>query len=100
MATPRSSRPIASGDRAATRSVHTVYVASRARSATRRAAAVFPCADLELTLQPREDHAAYIAHWLTILQNDKRATVRATAHAQRAADYLHRLQPPALERAA
>ena len=62
--------------------------------------AAFLRADLELALQPREDHAAYIAHWLTVLQNDKRAIFPAAAHAQRAADYIHGLQPPALERAA
>lgn len=59
--------------------------------------AAFLCADLELTLAPREDHAAYIGHWLTVLKDDKRAIFRAAAHAQRAADFLHRLQPsPAL----
>jgi len=62
--------------------------------------AAFLCADLELTLQPREDHAAYIATWLTVLQNDKRAIFRAAAHAQRAADYIHGLQPAAIEPAA
>lgn len=51
----------------------------------------FLCADLELALTPREDHAAYIAHWLTVLKNDKRAIFRAAAHAQRAADFLHGL---------
>ena len=55
--------------------------------------AAFLCADLELSLTPREDHASYIAHWLTVLKNDKRAIFRAAAHAQRAADFLHRLQP-------
>ena len=53
----------------------------------------FLCADLELALTPREDHASYIAHWLTVLKDDKRAIFRAAAHAQRAADFLHRLQP-------
>lgn len=47
-----------------------------------------------------KDHAAYIAHWLATLQNDKRAIFRAAAHAQRAADYIHDLQPPAVEHAA
>ncbi len=55
--------------------------------------AAFLCADLELALQPREDHASYIAHWLSVLKNDKRAIFRAAAHAQRAADHLHGLQP-------
>lgn len=55
--------------------------------------AAFLCADLGLALEDREDHAAYIGHWLTILKNDKRAVFSAAAHAQRAADYLHGLQP-------
>lgn len=62
--------------------------------------AAFLCADLELSLSPREDHASYIAHWLTVLKNDKRAIFRAAAHAQRAADFLHGLQPPARQEAA
>jgi antirestriction protein ArdC len=61
--------------------------------------AAFLCADLELSLQPREDHASYIAHWLKVLQNDKRAIFRAAAHAQRAADFLHARQPSSLEAA-
>jgi len=60
----------------------------------------FLCADLELALTPREDHASYIAHWLTVLKDDKRAIFRAAAHAQRAADFIHRLQPPAASEAA
>lgn len=35
-----------------------------------------------------EDSAAYIASWIEVLRNDKRAIVRAAAAAQRAADYL------------
>jgi antirestriction protein ArdC len=54
--------------------------------------AAFLCADLELSLQPREDHAEYIATWLKILRNDKRAIFQASAMAQRAVDYLHGLQ--------
>lgn len=48
----------------------------------------FLCADLDLTPEVREDHASYIASWLKILQNDKRAIFAAAAHAQRAVDYL------------
>ncbi|MCI5042808.1 MAG: zincin-like metallopeptidase domain-containing protein, partial [Donghicola eburneus] len=55
--------------------------------------AAFLCADLELTPEPGEDHAAYIQSWLKVLKNDKRAIFSAAAHAQRAADYLHSLQP-------
>jgi antirestriction protein ArdC len=54
--------------------------------------AAFLCADLGLTPDVREDHASYIASWLKVLKNDKRAVFAAAAHAQRAADYLHALQ--------
>ena len=55
----------------------------------------FLCADLALTPEPREDHAAYLANWLTVLKNDKRAIFTAAAHAERAAAFLHGLQPQA-----
>lgn len=50
--------------------------------------AAFVCADLGLTLEPRPDHAAYIASWLKVLRNDKRFIVAAAAHAERAARWL------------
>ena len=59
--------------------------------------AAFLCADLGLSLEPRDDHAAYLAHWLTVLQGDKRAIFTAAAHAQRALDYLHQLQGESAE---
>jgi antirestriction protein ArdC len=55
--------------------------------------AAFVCADLGLMLEARDDHASYIAHWLQILKNDSRAIFTTAAHAQRAADFIHRLQP-------
>lgn len=55
--------------------------------------AAFLCADLGITPETREDHAAYLGHWLGVLKEDKRAIFSAAAHAQRAADYLHGLQP-------
>ena len=39
-------------------------------------------------VEEREDHAAYIEHWLTALRNDKRAIFEAAREAQNAADYL------------
>lgn len=54
--------------------------------------AAFLCADLSIPLEDRNDHAAYIASWLKVLRNDKRAIFTASAHAQRAVDYLHSLQ--------
>lgn len=50
--------------------------------------AAFLSADLDLTPEPREDHAAYIASWLKVLKNDKRTIFTAASHAQRAVDYL------------
>lgn len=52
----------------------------------------FLSADLGLTPEPREDHAAYIGHWLTVLKSDKRAIFTAASRAQRAADFLNGLQ--------
>jgi antirestriction protein ArdC len=60
----------------------------------------FLSADLDITPEPREDHASYIAHWLKVLKDDKRAIFSAAAHAQRAADYLRALQPGAVQEAA
>jgi antirestriction protein ArdC len=55
--------------------------------------AAFLCADLELTPELRGDHASYIDHWLKALKSDSRAIFAAASHAQRAADFLHGLQP-------
>ena len=60
----------------------------------------FLCADLELTPEVRDDHASYIAFWLEVLKSDSRAIFAAAAHAQRAVDYLHKLQPEAKAEAA
>ena len=56
--------------------------------------AAFVCADLGLTLEPRPDHAAYIATWLRVLRNDTRFITAAAAHAERAAGFLANLQSP------
>ena len=52
----------------------------------------FLSADLGLTPEPREDHASYIAHWLTVLKNDNRAIFTAAAHAERACGFLREHQ--------
>jgi antirestriction protein ArdC len=46
--------------------------------------AAFLCADLELALEPREDHASYIATWLKVLAADNRAAT--------VADYIGRAE--------
>lgn len=51
----------------------------------------FLCADMGISLEPREDHAAYLSSWLQVLKQDKRAIFSAAAHAQKAVDFLHGL---------
>ena len=57
--------------------------------------AAFLASSLNLTPEPRPEHAAYIQSWLKILKNDNRAIFTAASHAQRAADFLHGKQNPA-----
>ncbi len=52
----------------------------------------FLSADLDLTPEVRDDHASYVASWLKVLKNDKRAIFTAASHAQRAVDFLHGFQ--------
>lgn len=59
--------------------------------------AAFLCADLGIACEDRDDHAAYIAHWLQALKDDKRCIFAAAAHAQRAVDYLKAQQPAVAE---
>ena len=53
----------------------------------------FTMARLELELTPRADHAQYVASWLRVLRNDKRAIFTAASKAQQAADYLAQAEP-------
>lgn len=65
--------------------------------------AAFLCANLAITPETREDHAAYIAHWLKALKDDKRFIFSAASHASRAADHLEGYQTqeqPRIEAAA
>jgi antirestriction protein ArdC len=57
--------------------------------------ATFLCADLQISAEPRPDHAQYLASWLKALKNDKRLMVRAASAASKAANFLHGLQPNA-----
>jgi antirestriction protein ArdC len=54
--------------------------------------AAFLCAELRISAEPREDHTAYIASWLRVLKNDKKAIFRAASAAQKAATFLHPTQ--------
>jgi len=53
----------------------------------------FLCADLSIATEPRADHAAYVANWLRVLRNDKRAVFTAASKAEQAAKFLADLQP-------
>ena len=54
--------------------------------------AAYTCAKLGLSLEPRTDHASYIASWLSALKHDKKFFFRAASMAQKASDYLDNLQ--------
>jgi antirestriction protein ArdC len=55
--------------------------------------AAFLSADLRITPELRDDHAGYVANWLKVLKDDKRAIFSAASYASRAVDFLHGLQP-------
>ena len=48
----------------------------------------FVAAHLGISIEPRRDHAAYIASWLRVLRGDARAILIASTKAQQAADFL------------
>jgi antirestriction protein ArdC len=54
--------------------------------------AAYLCADLSVTNEPREDHAAYIASWIKCCRADPRNLFRAAGLAEKAAGYLHEFQ--------
>lgn len=59
------------------------------------------CAQLGMEPTEREDHAAYVASWLTALRNDKRAIFRAATAAQAASELiLSHMNAPPMARAA
>ncbi len=55
------------------------------------------CASFGIGTEVREENAAYLATWLRRLRADKRAIFTAARLAQGAVDYLHGLQPKALD---
>jgi antirestriction protein ArdC len=64
-----------------------------AEELTAEMGAAFLCAALGIDSDLRHDHVSYLAHWLRLLQADKRAVFTAAALAQKAVDFLHGLQP-------
>ena len=55
---------------------------------------------LGLEVEPREDHASYLASWLEVLKEDKTAIRKAFSQAQKVVDFLDDLQPQEVEQAA
>jgi antirestriction protein ArdC len=55
--------------------------------------AAFLSADLGISAEPREDHASYIASWIRALKDDNKAIFRAASLAEKAAGFMHSLQP-------
>ncbi|MBH5372266.1 hypothetical protein HZZ16_30020 [Bradyrhizobium sp. CNPSo 4016] len=51
--------------------------------------AAFLCAELGIAVEPRADHAQYLAHWLKVLTADKRAIFTAASKAGEAVAFLH-----------
>lgn len=58
--------------------------------------AAFLCADLGITNEPRPDHAAYVADWLTVLDRDRKALFTAASRASAAVEYLWKASGAAL----
>ncbi|QCQ99139.1 ArdC family protein [Brevundimonas sp. SGAir0440] len=61
--------------------------------------AAFAMARLGIAVEPREDHASYLASWLKVLKSDKRAMFTAASKAQAACDFLFDLADKAPKQA-
>lgn len=55
--------------------------------------AAFLCAELGITPEPRQDHANYLASWISALEDNDRAIFAAARMASEAVGFLHALQP-------
>jgi len=59
---------------------------------TAEMSAAFMAGHLQIEIEPREDHAQYIASWITKLKTEKNALPKACAAAQRIVDHLYSYQ--------
>lgn len=50
--------------------------------------AAFLCAKLGIAADPRPDHASYIAHWIRVLKDDRKAFMTAASKAAEACEFL------------
>ena len=55
--------------------------------------AAFLCAEMDIAIVDKGDHASYIASWLKVLKENKQCIFTAASGASLAVDYLHSLQP-------
>jgi antirestriction protein ArdC len=62
--------------------------------------AAFLCNDLQISVTPRQDHAQYLASWLKVLKDDKRAIFTAASEASAAASFITKTAEPAESEAA
>jgi antirestriction protein ArdC len=59
--------------------------------------AAFMCAAFKIANEPRQDHAAYVATWLEVLNDDPKAVFTAAGKAQEAIEYLGNLAAEKLD---
>ena len=59
--------------------------------------AAFAAATMGIETEVRDDHAEYLASWLKVLKEDKKAIFKAAAAAQKAVDYLDGFQEVEME---
>jgi len=50
--------------------------------------AAFQCAELGISLEPRADHAQYLAHWMKVMKADKKAIFTAAAKVSEAVQFI------------
>lgn len=55
--------------------------------------AAFMCAEFDIGIADKGDHANYIASWLKVLKDNKEWIISAASEASKAVDYLQTLQP-------
>tara|TARA_R110000822_G_scaffold43512_2_gene117356 strand:- start:850 stop:1713 length:864 start_codon:yes stop_codon:yes gene_type:complete len=53
---------------------------------------VFLCVELQVTAEPRADHAKYLNSWIKGLKDDKKMIIQASSKASKAVEYLKELQ--------
>ena len=61
---------------------------------------VFLCAELQVTSEPRADHAKYLNCWMEGLKADKKLIIQASSKASKAVAFLHGLQAEVVSEAA